>query len=179
MKKLINHLNPIILACMLYGILLAACNKQNTEDAKLTLSLTDAPAEYVQVNVEIIGFEVNHEDKGWIGLPVKQGIYNLLVLQNNVSVVLADHVEIPYGRISEIRLLLGENNSLQDQNGIYPLKVPSGSQSGLKIKLDEIVTSNQNIDILLDFDANASIIETGSGKYMLKPVLKVKSVHKY
>ena len=179
MKTLMNYMKPILLACLLCGILSAACNKQNTEDAKLTLSLTDAPADYLKVNVEIIGFEVNHEDKGWIGLPVKQGIYDLLTLQNNVTVVLADHVEIPYGRITEIRLLLGENNSLQDLNSIYPLKVPSGSESGLKIKLDELVTSNQNIDILLDFDANASIIETGSGKYMLKPVLKVKSVHKY
>jgi hypothetical protein len=46
-------------------------------------------------------------------------------------------------------------------------------QSGIKLVHQFDVPSGQRVDLLLDFDACKSIVKTGSGKYKLKPVIKV------
>jgi hypothetical protein len=59
-------------------------------------------------------------------------------------------------------------------NGIrYPLTIPSGSESGLKLKVDKKL--NGSLDsLIIDFDAALSIHQLGTGNYQLKPVLKIK-----
>ena len=167
----------IIAAIMLIGLAVAqvAC-KKDSADGAISVAMTDAPADYQQVNVEVIGLEVNHEKEGWISIPIKVGIYNLLDLQNNVTVLLADDVSIPAGAITQMRLILGTNNSIVDNTGTYSLKVPSGSETGLKVNLNQVIAPNGNILIVLDFDASASIVVQGNGSFLLKPVIKIKSV---
>jgi hypothetical protein len=46
-------------------------------------------------------------------------------------------------------------------------------QSGIKLIHQFTVDSGQRVDLLLDFDACHSIVKTSSGKYKLKPVIKV------
>jgi hypothetical protein len=54
---------------------------------------------------------------------------------------------------------------------VYPLVIPSGSESGLKIKMQK--TLNGGIDYLtLDFDAALSVHQEASG-YKLRPVIKI------
>ena len=52
------------------------------------------------------------------------------------------------------------------------LKVPSGSQSGLKLNLHQTLTANTSYSIWLDFDACKSVVEKGNGDYSLKPVIR-------
>ncbi|OFX58220.1 MAG: hypothetical protein A2046_09365 [Bacteroidetes bacterium GWA2_30_7] len=152
--------------------------KKKIDYGEMTIKLTDAPADYVQVNVDVIGLEVEHETEGFINIPIYTGVYNLLDLQNNVSVILAEKVKIPEGKINQIRLILGTNNTLiTNLLDTFSLKIPSGSESGLKINIDEVIIPDKTIVILLDFDANTSVVDTGGGKFLLKPVIKVKSVN--
>jgi hypothetical protein len=112
------------------------------------------------------------DDTGWINLDTKSGIYNLLALQNGVDTLLAQGT-VPADTLREIRFVLGSRNSIKIAADSFPLTVPSGSSSGLKIKVDKKL--NTNLDsLLIDFDAALSIKQTGNGKYMLMPVLKVK-----
>jgi hypothetical protein len=54
------------------------------------------------------------------------------------------------------------------------LKVPSGSQTGLKIVNGFDITANQTTELILDFDAQRSVVIAGSsGQYLLKPTIKV------
>lgn len=46
-------------------------------------------------------------------------------------------------------------------------------QSGIKLIHQFTVGSGQRVDLLLDFDACKSIVQTGNGTYKLKPVIKV------
>ena len=62
--------------------------------------------------------------------------------------------------------------SAQPNNEIA-LKTPSGIQSGIKLIHQFTVGSGQRVDLLLDFDACKSIVQTGNGTYKLKPVIKV------
>jgi hypothetical protein len=66
---------------------------------------------------------------------------------------------------------LGSENTIKVGTEIYPLTIPSGSESGLKIKMNK--TLNGGIDYLtLDFDAALSINQEISG-YKLRPVIRI------
>ncbi|MBI3235374.1 MAG: DUF4382 domain-containing protein [Bacteroidetes bacterium] len=157
---------------LLVGV--SGCKKHN--ESQMTIRMTDAPGDFLAVHVDGVGLILIMENRDPMILDIKAGVYNLLELQNNVSVILANKVNIPYGRISEVRLILGSNNSVITPTGTYEMKVPSGSESGLKIKINQDVISSFDLDLLIDFDADASVNLEGNGSYSLKPVIKLKSV---
>ena len=157
-------------------VLIIACQKNNNGDniTNLKIRLTDNPFNATEVNVDIREVRINLRDdsSGWTNLNTNAGIYNLLALQNGVDTLLATGT-VPTGTLKEVRLILGNDNSIKINNTIYPLTIPSSSESGLKIKLNKKL--NASIDsLLIDFDAALSILRTGSGDYKLKPVLKIK-----
>jgi len=76
------------------------------------------------------------------------------------------------GTISQIRLILGPNNSVIVDGVSHPLSTPSAEQSGLKIQVHQTFEPGVSYAILLDFDANQSIVEKGNGEYQLKPVIR-------
>lgn len=148
-----------------------ACKKE-AEKGHMQVRMTDAPALYDHVYVDITGMEV-HVAGAWTSLSINPGLYDLLVLQNGVDTVLAPPQVIPAGHITQMRLILGSNNYVVDTAGIsIPLKVPSGENTGLKINIDETVPTGVVYDVLLDFDAEKSIVEQGNGNLLLKPVIK-------
>lgn len=174
-----NTIRFYLATIALYGFIavtLVACDKRGEQQARMTVKMTDAPANYLAVNVDVIGVSVNTAGGGWIDLPVQAGVYDLLQLQNNVTVVLANNVVIPTGRINQVRLLLGPNNSITTTTGTFPLTIPSGQESGLKINVNYDIINNANVIMVLDFDAGASVVENGNGSFSLKPVIKVLSI---
>ena len=156
-------------------ISITACQKDNNNGTtNLQIHLTDNPFNATEVNVDLREVRVNLQDDstGWITLNTNAGVYNLLALQNGVDTLLASGT-IPTGTLKEIRFVLGNDNTIKINNTIYPLTIPSGSESGLKIKLNKKL--NASLDsLLIDFDAALSIMLTGNGEYKLKPVLKIK-----
>lgn len=99
------------------------------------------------------------------------GIYNLLDFTNGVSVLLATSV-LNDARVNQVRLILGPNNTIVRDGITYPLSTPSAEQSGLKLQVNQTLVANIENSILIDFDANTSVIQTGNGTYKLKPVLR-------
>jgi len=155
-------------------LMIVAASCQDEEKAKLVVRLTDSPGDYDAVNIDIQGIEV-HSEGGWRTLPnVNTGMYNLMDLTNGTETVLTS-TEYPAGKISQIRLLLGPDNSISVGGQNQSLETPSAQQSGLKLLLNEELTAGITYAILLDFDAARSIVKTGSEKYILKPVIKVVS----
>lgn len=177
MKTLMKLIMSAVIALGIMT-LSSSCKKEIRENPEgyMTVKMTDAPADYLAVKVDITGFNVHTESKGWINVPIKAGIYNLLELQNDITVVLADRFTMPIGRVSQVRFVLGSHNTIVTTTGEYDLKVPSGMESGLKINVDETIENNEHIAITLDFDAKASVVENGVGDFILKPVIKVKSI---
>jgi hypothetical protein len=173
MKKV---LIPFVLFAAILTVVLVACQKDSSENGTtLRVRLTDNPVNAEEVNIDIQQVSVKFREdsiNGWKNLDTHAGVYNLLGLQNGVDTLLAVGV-IPTDTLKEIRLILGPNNSIR-VNGIdYLLTIPSGAESGLKIKVNKKL--NGTLDsLLIDFDAALSIHQTGNGNYQLKPVLKIK-----
>ncbi|WP_163323860.1 DUF4382 domain-containing protein [Draconibacterium mangrovi] len=151
-------------------------NKAGT--GTLKVNLTDAPAEYSKVLVDIQGLRINVNDAdttegNWMDLELDtMGQIDLLELMNGVSIQLSDD-EIPAGYLSQIRLILGENNQLVIGDDTLDMDTPSAQQSGLKVNVHDSVADGETFSMMLDFDAEKSVVDKGNGSYSLKPVLTV------
>ncbi|NMM48438.1 DUF4382 domain-containing protein [Marinigracilibium pacificum] len=170
-KNLINT----TLACLLLA-LVSSCTDDEPSTQLVTIKLTDAPGDYEEVNIDIKEIYVNlgdeSDESGWYQLSgVNQGIYDLIELSNGIDTTLVTE-RIPAGDISQVRLVLGNDNSVQIDGIEYALKTPSAQQSGLKINLNETFEEGIPYIIVLDFDAARSVVETGNGSYNLKPVIR-------
>ena len=158
----------------------SSCNKNDgngSETARLQIALTDDPGDYKEVWIDVkeIRFNISDaDDQNWTPLAgVKAGMYNLLDLVNDKDTILAD-AEIPSGKLSQIRLVLGDNNYIITTRGEkLMLTTPSAQQSGLKLNIHQPVVGGIINKLTLDFDVAKSIVEAGnSGKYILKPVIR-------
>ena len=150
--------------------LISSCHKDEQETAQLIVLLTDAPATYDKVNVEIIGIDIHTNLFGWTSVNVPDSIYDLLTLQDSANAVL-DTISIAAGKISQIRLLLGNQNSVTVSGTVYPLELSSQDETGLKLNIHQSISAGQSYTLLLDFDADKSVIQEGNGSYRLKPVI--------
>ena len=155
-------------------ILFQACtNEDSNGDPRLVLKLIDSAGEYEEVNIHVVGAEIN-VDGEWQTLDVEEKVYDLCKLVNGTSEVIADQ-DIPAGEVQELRLILGEDNTLKIKDVTEPVKLstPSGQSSGYKIKIQETLTTGITYTLIMDFDAARSIVKAGnSGKYNLKPVVR-------
>lgn len=151
-----------------------SCSKDN-KNSTLHVRLTDNPVAFQEVNVDIrevrVKFADDTTEKEWVTLTTNARIYNLLALQG-VDTVLATGL-LPANTVKQIRFILGPNNTVKENGVVYPLVIPSGSESGLKIKVSKKLNATLET-LVIDFDAALSVRKEGNGDYKLRPVIKVK-----
>jgi hypothetical protein len=172
-----------ILFLSIITIFFTGCSENNSMSstqgtASISVKLMDEPGDYENVFVEVVDAKVKYEsddtENGWISLEaINTGIYDLLELTGGVDVLLADDYEIPAGELKQLRLILGENNSIVIDGEELPLRTPSAQQSGLKIHVNQMLEPNISYTFLLDFNVDESIVMAGnSGNINLKPVIR-------
>jgi len=155
----------------------------------LKVSLTDAPSgSYDAVNVTVSKVRVHQSasatesDAGWTDITLSPARkINLLNLTNGALEELGE-TPLAAGHYTQIRLVLVPNTAALLANSVVlagtttetVLDTPSGVQSGIKLINQFDVVAGQRVDLVLDFDASKSVVKAGaSGKYILKPVIKV------
>jgi len=192
----------------LAGIMLLAtsCTKENdsvsggNKTGTLTLKLTDAPFPVSVVDKVIVSIDkieirsvatlssttttsttCDCNDSNFITLyegTAKE--YNLLELQNGLTTDLLS-MDIPEGTYDFLRLHIANSKVYLKDGTSFDMKIPSGSSSGLKIKLspDLVVESGVTSEVVLDFDVSKSFVCQGNSKspkgikgFLFKPVLR-------
>lgn len=152
---------------------LSACN--NSEKVDVKFALTDAPSlkGYQALYVDVQSIEYSIGDSLWVPLPMTSSIVNILDLTNGKDTLLAN-IELESGQVvSQVRMKLGENNTLVLADGTeVNVKVPSGQSSGLKFNVHSEVSLTSGYRVVIDFDAERSIVAKGNGQYSLKPVIR-------
>jgi len=146
----------------------------------VSVTLVDGPTtDYQAINLHVQSVQIHQSatagDSGWITLSSPNKTIDLLTLQGGVVEALAANQTVGVGSQQMLRLVLGSGNTLTLTDGtVVPLKVPSGQQSGIKIPLNFTVQAGTTADVWIDFDAAHSIhvVETGSDKYILRPVVQ-------
>lgn len=182
MKQRFKGLIFPFLAILSFAFIFQACKKTDSsksQPSKMNIYLTDAPADYQAVWIDIQQVMVKSDadsagDDGWVTVPLlKPGKYNLLDLRNGKDTLLGG-VSLPAGKVSQIRLILGDDNQVVLEDGsTVDLKTPSAQESGLKLDVDADLKAGIPYELVMDFDASRSIVKAGnSGQYILKPVIR-------
>ncbi len=198
----------LLTAIITIALIVVACtNDSETADTgKLIIQLTDAPFPHdlvAEANVTIYKIEARHkggsmedmmdesnmendsisENEGgnssYITLMEDEIDVNLLELTNGVTETLVN-TDVPVGSIDLLRIYVKGVNVVLKDGTTLELKVPSGSQSGIKvfIKPPLAVEGGLTADLLLDFDVSRSFVRRGNGPlgFNFKPVIKASNM---
>lgn len=111
--------------------------------------------------------------------------YDLLELRNGITADLVSGADIPAGTYNQVRLIVDEEATLVATDGsTYDLKIPSGTQTGVKIQLDNLeVGADAEKTLVLDFNLEDSFVARGNVNnsadlqgIIFKPVVHLQSV---
>src|SRR5882672_10353648 len=102
----------------------------------MRIQMTDAPGDFDAVHLVIREVSAHLTDagssSGWVVINPESTTFDLLTLRNGVFATLGAAL-VPAGRYTQIRLLLGPGSDVVVGGVSYPLTVPSGLQTGLKL----------------------------------------------
>ncbi|MCX2452077.1 DUF4382 domain-containing protein [Pedobacter sp. PLR] len=160
--------------------ILIGCKKDNNGSAsgttKVEIRMTDAPGDFDEINLSVKEIVLLSEGKPY-RFAATSSIFNILdfrIGSSNPDILVASG-EMPSGEITEVRLVLNDSGNTIVVAGVsQALTTPSGQSSGWKVKLkaNPSLVPEVTYSLLLDFDAAKSIVSTGNGKYLLKPVVR-------
>jgi Domain of unknown function (DUF4382) len=181
----------LLLSSLLVACVLTACRFDSTDTATptpgsgLTIDLTDAPVDdALEVVVVFTGIEVQPEAGGppiVIDLPSPKSI-DLLKYRNGATANLVAGANVPAGRYLWLRLMLRAEQNLQSGSYIrlldgrqFPLYIPSGSETGLKLVRGFTVAQGAITKLLIDFDLRKSLVAPPGQQpnWFLKPALRL------
>lgn len=166
--------NFILLSVALLCLGLASCSKSNSSSSTMThvtVNLTDGPGQYDAVILSVKSVVITTSN-GEQTLNVGGGPIDILRFRLGKDTLLATQ-DIPAGTIQQVRLVLNATGNRVVINGTsYDLNTPSGQTAGIKLNVHDDLTAGIDYTFRLDFDAGQSIVNTGSGKYILKPVIR-------
>ncbi len=135
------------------------------------------------VYIDVLRVEINNtedESSGWKAISeYDDGLVINLMEQTNGDFEVLGIAELEEGFYPQIRLVLSDENRIriEGEENDADMKVPSGQQSGFKINLGLDVEAGQEYIIMLNFDAEQSIVQTGpphNPGFILKPVLRAE-----
>jgi len=176
------------------ALALAACGGSGSDDrvGALNLKITDSPVDSAsEVVVVFTGVELKPADSAPFSidfcapgdLPAEcNRAIDLLKLQDGVTDDLLTNEEVPAGQYEWLRLkvlaelnLSGASYIKLDDGSQYPLFVPSGAQTGLKLVRPFVVAQGGITRLVVDFDVRKSVIAPPglAPNYILKPALRL------
>jgi len=172
----------VAIAAMVVMLGVQGCvNDNESNTARVQLKLVDAPGDYSEVNVEIVDIQYNNSDSeaGWLSIGTPEDYpmnVDLTTLIAGNNLLLADQI-IPSGMLKQIRLVLGNGNTLkiEGQAEMMALNTPNAMESGLKLNMNTTLDAGFSYTFILDWDVQKSVVMTGAGMYNLKPVIRVNA----
>lgn len=157
----------------------AGCDSNvSAKEGTIEVRVTDAPPEYDIATIDIVFdfvavHRVNGEDEGeWMTIQIVDGEFDLLQLQaEDLNGLLAQSTEDMTGRYTQLRIIIQSISVTLNGEGEVPeILLPSEE---LKFNRPFEVTEGETTILLLDFDAAESIVTTGAGKLIFKPVVRL------
>jgi hypothetical protein len=141
------------------------------------------------VQIHLGGNEKSPNNWQSTNMPVSPVTVDLLQLVSGVREDLG-LAELQTGRYTQMRLIIGKtaddtlnilsqkhpyaNYVIVDSSEIHELKVPGGTHTGEKIVGGFEIFENKTTELILDFDAQKSVVKAGnSGQWLLKPTIKL------
>jgi len=154
----------------------------------INIAITDATVDVVtEVNVQFSGVTLKPQsgDKIEVLFDTPKN-FDLLTLSGGMTAELLPDTRVPAGSYNWIRLAVNaEFDNVYDSYAIVPqgqveLRVPGGSQSGLKLVSGFTVTQNQSTNIVIDWDLRKALTDpAGQPGLHLRPALRLTNMAAY
>lgn len=176
-----HALAGIVLAGLLASLGGCKMNGTTSTSGTMALGVTDTPVDGAQtVQLAFKGVTLQGPNGQQTITFSKEKTLNLLALQGNASATLFSGETVPAGQYQWIRLNLDLSNSyiVASDGNQYPLTVPSGSQTGLKLVQGFTVAQGSQARFTIDFNLRKSLTmtsnsSTGAVNYILTPALRL------
>lgn len=164
--------------------LLAACGGSDSSPrtGQMSVQVTDAPVDAAeQVVVRFTGISFKPADDAPVVVTfITPRDIDLLALAGGDAAPLISNLTVPAGAYEWMRLHVDADfdtvydSYIQIDGSQYELRVPSGSESGLKLNGGFVVPQGGVASYTLDFDLRKSVVEPiGQPGYFLKPVIRM------
>ena len=157
-----------------------------------TVRLRDTPfTDAKAVLVTFSSVRAHRSDSDWTTVPfinaATQRTCDLKKLETSEDVL--GTASLPAGRYTQLRLVVQSatlffDNASTGAACASSIPPPAGASATLDIPSGEVklarefdVSTSATMTMLLDFDGNQSIHQTGNGRYMMSPVITVLSVN--
>lgn len=168
-------------ALLLVGIsLLGACKKED-EGGSMSVVMSGSSGDFNTVNVAVKKVDVHYEDQhvgngGWVSLSSYDTGCSFNHEANNGSQVCYDK-KLPLGKIDQLRLTFGGNNTLVNSHGDTLQATLSDGTDGVKlIAFSSELKTDRYMELEMEFDCKKSIARSDNNTYSMDPVLSIKRV---
>ena len=179
MKKIITAITALSLLAGL-GLAGASCTEAEAKTGTIEVRVTDAPPGYEVTGIEVTVLSVEVHKAGdngggeWITLGIVEKTFELLELEG-LELILATEV-VEAGKYTQLRMTVLTVKVTYLEEGeteatTVEATVPSGE---LKFVRPFEVVDGGTITLLLDFDADKSVVVTGTDKVIFNPVVKLE-----
>lgn len=184
--------NSALAAVMAIAMLVfTACEKndmngvQQSTPETFTVKMTDSPADYQGLEIEITSVQAYNQNTGWVVLNSDSRIVSVLDLTNGKEMTLVDKEEVQSGNYSKLKIVYGDQNQLQMDaslllginimgmtvvNGIAYIHLNWDTPKETVINIDQEVSDENGAEVLLDFNA-AQSVEKENDHYTIEPVI--------
>jgi len=175
-----------LVASVIGTLALADCggSGSGSTPGSLNLNLTDAPIDgATSVVVAFTGIDLQRADGSLVSIkfPTTKSI-DLLALQNGATGALTHGAAVPAGDYEWMRLNVLADKNVQNESYIalasgaqYPLWIPSGAETGLKLVRPFTVAQGSATSLLIDFNLRKSVTAPPGQdpNYILHPALRL------
>ena len=170
---LTNKMKKITIILTAFALMVITSCKKDSNPANMSVYLQDAPASGIEkIKVELKAIEIYSDvDGAWVTLTVNNTVYDLLTL-DSIHPAFLGKMTLRGGTISQIRLVIGTQNTVLVGGIEHPLLLDPADLDKLKISVKENIKDGTSYKLTIDFKASESIHED-SGTYSLKASLKM------
>lgn len=180
--KTFRKISLLALTIPAFALTLSSCEPKEDETSmqgnNFKVRMTDSPADFEGLDVEIAEVEVYSETTGWVDLSSESQFVDVLSLTNGTEAEIGFASNLQAAHYTQLRITFGSENSLSVMgsadlggiSGLLNLELAMRDSHQVVIEIDEEVNAQNSADILLDFNVAASVIQYGND-YVLDPVM--------
>lgn len=179
----------IFVLAVFYSIVTTGCKKDSEQEVyrpgprQFHVNLTDGPADFARIEITPDKVEAYHDSHGWITLSSDLRIINVLSLTNEYKTSLAAASYVQPGHYSRLRIHFADANTVIVHTSVTiggtniepgfttPLTWGGAPDQWVEIAINHEVSGSMGVEVLLDFDAAASVY-AGSDSYVINPVMR-------
>jgi Domain of unknown function (DUF4382) len=191
-----KHDHALGIAALAAASLLTACSNGGSDPAaatgqgQLSLAVMDAPVDGIaELWVEFTGVQLKPRGSGPaitvdFDAPLQ---LDLLTLNADNAAMLLNGYTLPAGEYNWIELKVNaefdgtlDSYAVLQSGGVEEIRVPSGTQNGLRLVSGLTITANQETSLLIDWDARKGVVRpAGQPGFFLRPALRVIDMTQY